>query len=453
MRLIWAGLIWVIWAAAPRAHVAEQGFVLLLPTDVYIGAGTASVALTVILLIILPKRWGRACFRPFTLVALPRLPVRHLTSLLSALGLVALIAAGLFGARDPLANPLPLFVWVVWWMAALSLQGLIWDHWRWTNPWTGPAAFLARVTGARAPLRYPSWLGVAPGLIGFLAFAGFLLADPAPTDPGRLSAIVGAYWLANLGAVLLFGPRWLLCADAVSMLMRLLGRMAMIGRHRGRLALGLPGWQVLMRRSLPSGSGLLALILLGSGSFDGLNETFWWLTLIGVNPLEFPGRSAVITPTLVGLLVTNTALLLAFFASIRLGLMLSGSGVPLREALRTFAPSVLPIALGYHIGHYLTSFLVDGQFVIKAARAALGLEDIRVTAGFLNTPGTVKVIWLTQAGAVVTGHVVAILVAHALALRLFGGTRRAVLSQVPLAIFMIAYTFFGLWLLASPRGM
>ena len=122
-------------------------------------------------------------------------------------------------------------------------------------------------------------------------------------------------------------------------------------------------------------------------------------------------------------------------------------------ALDPLATGILPIALGYHIAHFLTNFLVDGQFVIKAARAALGLEDIRVTAGFLSTPGTVKVIWLTQAGAVVTGHVIAILVAHALALRLFGGTRRAVLSQAPLAIFMIAYTFFGLWLLASPRGM
>ena len=30
--------------------------------------------------------------------------------------------------------------------------------------------------------------------------------------------------------------------------------------------------------------------------------------------------------------------------------------------------------------------------------------------------------------------------------------RRAVLGQAPLAAFMVAYTFFGLWLLASPRG-
>jgi len=29
---------------------------------------------------------------------------------------------------------------------------------------------------------------------------------------------------------------------------------------------------------------------------------------------------------------------------------------------------------------------------------------------------------------------------------------RIVVSQIPMALFMIAYTFFGLWLLAAPRG-
>ena len=41
-------------AGMALAHAAEQGFVLLLPTDVYIGAGVASVALTVVLLALLP---------------------------------------------------------------------------------------------------------------------------------------------------------------------------------------------------------------------------------------------------------------------------------------------------------------------------------------------------------------------------------------------------------------
>jgi len=83
----------------------------------------------------------------------------------------------------------------------------------------------------------------------------------------------------------------------------------------------------------------------------------------------------------------------------------------------------------------------------------LGLGDFHVTTGFFNTPGTVRAIWLSQAGVVVAGHVIAILLAHVLALRGHGNNLRAIIAQAPLAIFMIGYTFFGLWLLASPRGV
>ncbi|MEM1401558.1 MAG: hypothetical protein AAGF58_16840, partial [Pseudomonadota bacterium] len=71
---------------------------------------------------------------------------------------------------------------------------------------------------------------------------------------------------------------------------------------------------------------------------------------------------------------------------------------------------------------------------------------------FFNTQATVQTIWLTQAGAVVLGHIMSVLVGHAIAERLLGDARRAAISQLPLSVFMIAYTLFGLWLLASPRG-
>ena len=135
-----------------------------------------------------------------------------------------------------------------------------------------------------------------------------------------------------------------------------------------------------------------------------------------------------------------------------LGLRLVGGGVKMREAFRVFSPSLLPIALAYHIAHYLTSFLVDIQYVRALIQSATGAGQSHVTTGFFNTLGTVRIIWLTQGGVVVLGHVIAILLAHALALRLYGGRREAVLSQAPLAVAMVVYTIFGLWLLAAPRG-
>lgn len=455
-----AGLLVAVPGAA-RAHASEQGFVLLLPTDVYIAAGVASVALTVMALGLLPGAAAAAPFRPLPLPLIRARPRRlpPVTSTLSALALLALVAAGLYGPRDPLVNRLPLTVWTVWWVGLVALQGLVADHWRWTNPWTGPGAVLARLSGTRAPLGYPRRLGRAPGILGFLAFAGFLMADPAPADPARLALVAGAYWLLMLAGLALFGPRWLLRAEGLTMLMRAYRRMAVIGRARGRLAVGLPGWQVLKAPPAAPGLGLFCLLLLGSGSFDGLNETFWWLGVLGINPLEFPGRSAVTAPTLAGLVAANTGLVAVFALAILAGLRIARSPMPPLAAFALFAPSILPIALGYHIAHYLTAFLVDGQYVLAAlsdplgtGADLLGLGAFHVTTGFLNTPGPVRIIWLSQAGAVVAGHILAILLAHALAVRAFGSNLRALLSQAPLAGFMVAYTFFGLWLLASPRG-
>lgn len=454
-----AGLF-ALWPERALAHASEQGFVLLLPTDVYIAAGGASVALTVVLLALLPPGSAEVLFRAGGLVRAGRPRLRHLTSCLAAVLLALLVWRGFTGPRDPLVNPLPLFVWTVWWVAMVPLQGLVGNHWRWTNPWTGPAAVLARLTGTRAPFRYPRHLGHWPALIVFLLFAGFLLADPAPTDPARLATAVGLYWHVALLGLVLFGPAWMVRAEGLTVLMRVYRRMGLLGRARGRVAAGLPGWQVLARPVPPLALAVFTLVLLGTGSFDGLNETFWWMGVLGLNPLEFPGRSAVIGPNLVGLIACNAALIAAFAACLWLGERVAGTHRPLRQSFCLFAPSILPIALGYHIAHYLTVLLVDGQYVLKALNDPmgtganlLGLGDFYVTTGFFNTPGTVKAIWLGQAGAVVAGHVIAILLAHALALRDAGSNRRAVLGQTPLAIFMLAYTVFGLWLLASPRGL
>lgn len=445
---------------AALAHASEGGFVLLLPTDLYIAAGVASVALTVLLLALIPGRFAFVPFRPLTLVRRPAPRGRHVTSLLAAGLLLFALWAGQAGPRDPLANPLPLLIWSVWWIALVALQGLVGNHWRWSNPWTGPAALIGWLVGHGPPLRYPRRLGYGPALLTFLGFAAFLLADPAPADPARLSATVGVYWLVTLTGTLLFGPAWLVRADGITVLMRAYARVAAFGPVRGRLALGLSGWQILRRPAPARGLSVFMVMMLATGSFDGLNETFWWFGTIGINPLEFPGRSAVIVQNLVGLLIANAGLLAVFSIALWLGLRMAQSPMPLTAAFRLFAPAILPIALGYHVAHYLTSILVEAQYALAALNDPLAsgadlldLGTFYVTTGFFNTRSTVRIIFLTQAGAVVLGHVVAILLAHALAVRAFGTSVRATLSQAPLAAFMIAYTLFGLWLLASPRGV
>lgn len=439
----------LIFSGVPAlAHVAEQGFVLLLPTRAYTAAGAATVALTVVLMAVIPSIGMRAVFGALPLrLGGPR-SLRAIALILSFVGFCFVVAQGWLGSRDPVRNPLPLGVWTVLWIGLVSIQGLFFDVWRWVNPFLWPASLVSRACLLR-PISLPRRWGAWPACFAFTVFGAFLLADPAPTDPARLATVISGYALITMIGVALFGQRWLLAGEFFTVLMRLYARISPV---RARTGVGLWGWRALRLRAPVLSLATFMLLLLGTGSFDGVNETFLWLGVLGVNPLEFPGRSAVILPTILGLLALNVSLVIAYAGCIWLGVRMAGAGTTLRDAYCVFAPSILPIALAYHVSHYLTSFLVDIQYVRALVADALGLAHVHVTTGFFNTLATVRLIWLTQAGVVVLGHVVAILMAHALALRLYSDRRAAVVSQAPLAAAMILYTIFGLWLLAAPRG-
>jgi uncharacterized membrane protein YfcA len=51
--------------------------------------------------------------------------------------------------------------------------------------------------------------------------------------------------------------------------------------------------------------------------------------------------------------------------------------------------------------------------------------------------------------AIVIGHVVAVSVAHIIALREYSNRRVALRSQVPMLILMVVYTMVGLWIIAQ----
>jgi len=444
----------LLWPDQTFAHVSEQGFVLLLPTAAYSAAGVAAVALTILALFAVPGDAIQRMFRPRLFAAPDVDRMRTVTSLLAFLVLLGLIAIGLRGPRDPLSNLMPLAFWTFGWIGLVSLAGLFGDIWRWINPWTG----LYRLLGPIRPvLTLPAGLGVGPAVFLLIAFAAFLLADIAPDDPARLASLVAIYWFAIMAGLILYGPAWLRQVELGSVIFAAYASLAPL-RLRQDGGIGSPGWRLLERPPVAAG-GIFALTLLAVGSFDGINETFWWLATIGVNPLAFPGRSAVVLPTLAGLIGGIIALIAIFALTVWLGLVLVRADAGFRHAFGRLALSLLPIALAYHIAHYLTSFLVNIQHTVAAlsdplASGAdlLGIEPFYVTTGFFNHIDSVRIIWLTQAGAVVIGHVWSVLLAHRIALDLFSDHRRAAIATLPLSLFMILYTLLGLWLLATPKG-
>lgn len=457
---------------AAFAHVSEQGIVLLLPTDFYIFSGCFAVIASMLLVSLLPHDRVFALFRPIA-VRLPTLAIfdqpllRDATSLISLTILVALCVIGVAGVRDPLVNLLPLTIWTFWWIAVFMAHALVGNLWLWINPWTG---LYNRLLGDEKPLLpLPKVLGWWPAIITYVAFYLFIIADLAPNDPARLAQVVFVYLVVTFVGMVIFGKQaWLQRVECFSVLFGFIGQLACFKRApSGRgYWLGLPGWQAISGTPLAPTKACFLLTVLASGSFDGVNETFWWLVQIGVNPLAFPGRSAVFWQSVLGVIGANVVLYALFIGCIWLASRLvnltaakNAKRSDFWAAFSALAISILPIAVVYHGSHYLVAFMVNGQYLLAALADPLaqgsnyfGLKTYPVTTGFLNYMPTVRLIWLSQATFVVLGHITAVLMAHYAIAKLYPQRRSALLFHLPIAVFMALYTWFGLWLLAAPKG-
>ena len=472
-RVLLIAALVIVPCGVAQAHVSERAYILLLPTHLYIVGGALVVALSFAVMALVPIAGLRALERVrFRLGRLPRRGAA-VPSLCALAVAVALVVAGFTGSRDPLTNPLPMVVWSLWWVGLTFLHAVFGNLWAHLNPWRGAYHLLTLVPGLREwrdspPLGYPRWAGHGPAIVVFLAFTWFELIHPAPLDPDLLASVVTAYLGATFVGMLLFGERaWLRYGEAFSVFFRIVSWLSPLdpeqrresgaGRAPPALSLTLPGIRLLKVGALPLGAAAFVLLALASVSFDGLSRTFWWLDLIGVNPLEYPGRTDLIGANSLGLLGVFAALVAVYLAAVLLGHALVGRKDSAGGRLGLFVVSIVPIAFGYHFAHYLPAFLIDAQYAVRAISDPFalgwnlfGTGDRHVTASLLSNHRSVELIWNLQVVVIVVAHVVAVASAHFLSLRSTANLREAILVQAPMAALMIGYTLFGLWLLSTP---
>lgn len=435
---------------AAFACALPPSVVMTLPTGYYMAGAAVTVAATGLVLAVahrLPRLQAVTVLERRVL-----LPVT-LTSCLSFLCLMALIAIGFAGARDPMHNLLTLVVWTVLWVA-LPLASLVFGNlWRAVNPWTGPARIVRAafgITGGIGLARFGHW----PAVAGMFGFTWFTLISLAPEDPLGLAQLALVYSVVILACAIAEGEEWLDRGEFLTVYLTMLSRIAPlwleISGRRARLCAGWPGTQVLALPPLPPSAVAFVTLALAGLTFDGLHVTFWWMGLIGENPLEFTGRSAVQGVNTAGLIAVWAVTAASILGAIWLGGRLGAHRVPVGPVMLSF----LAIAAGYHGAHYLVTLLTTGQYTLAAINdpffrgdAFLGLPPFYVGFGFLVDPAAMTMVWNAQFAAILAAHVLAVI----LALHLAGREVRAV-AHLPLTVLMVGYTVLGLWLLSSPTG-
>ena len=89
---------------------------------------------------------------------------------------------------------------------------------------------------------------------------------------------------------------------------------------------------------------------------------------------------------------------------------------------RVFVYTLIPIAIAYHLAHFLTFFLIYGQQIIPLLSDPFGYGwDLFGTASYEVDIAFVgaKFAWISSVTAIVIGHVVAVFLSHLMAMRVF----------------------------------
>jgi hypothetical protein len=447
-RLGLAGVGAALFPGVAMACALPPSVILTLPTGHYITAAALTVAMTAAL--------GAAAHRlpamePRLLLERRLLLPEGLTSYLSFLALLGLVLVGLFGERDPMHNLMTLVFWTGVWIVVPLGSMLLGNIWRPINPWTGPVRIARTLLGRSGSIGL-SPLGHWPAVLGYAGFVWFQMVSLYPDDPSVLAKLALGYWTVIFVLAVLEGEDWLAQGEFLTVLFGMIAKVAPLWHetsgNRTSLMRGWPGTQVLAMPPLTASGVVFVSLALAALTFDGLVETFWWQALIGENPLEPTGRSAVVWVNSAGLATVWVATLALTLGAILLGRRIGG-GFATGPVMLSF----LAIAAGYHAAHYLVMLLTAGQYTLAALNdpfltgdSWLGLPPFYVSFGFLTNPAVMPLIYAAQFMAILGAHLLAVV----LGLKLAGQGARPV-AHLPMTVLMVAYTVLGLWLLSTAR--
>jgi hypothetical protein len=395
-------------------------------------------------------------------------PVTEVLCGLIGVGLfVVVLYSGFRGISDPTQNFSVVFVFYTFWLGLVLLSVLLGDVFRAFNPWRALGRLVSGgfrlIAGqsAPAPLRYPDWLGRWPAVIGVLLFVWLELiaaggASPTPHDVGVATVI---YSLVTFVCMALFGvEEWIERGETFGGYFGMFSRLAPFearGRELGirKFLTGAPQWAAV------PGAAALVLASIAVTSFDGAQEG----ALSGSIKWTFERCSDIGFSLPDSFRVANTIWLLIVFVGVSLLYWLGVKGMhtvrgspPVKDLARSFAHTLIPIALAYLVAHYFSAFLYQeqAQFTYILSDPLGHGSDLFGTAGGGINYGIVgsNTVWYVQVAALVIGHVTALTLAHDRALGVYDSVRNASRSQYFMLAVMVAFTCFGLFLLSQANA-
>ena len=338
-----------------------------------------------------------------------------------------LILPGLIGNEEAKTSITPLIIWVFLWIGVPVLGLVFGDIYSKFNP----------LSIIPSPEKKPSTVWFAAAL--FLGLTWFELVWRKPGNPTHIGIVFILLMLITTGTRIIFSKASIE-VDPLHLLHHLYAKL--------RFTVSKPIYKNMLENiaNLSNFKGMeyFILLMIGTVTYDGLRGTTFWYNLFGSSTLD-------ITFSTFAFFGINIIIIASYRFACWFALKVSGEKQDLNNISLLFGHTMLPIAFAYHVTHYLSLLLYESQTILYRLNDPygigwnlFGIDD--VTINYFLTP---VALWGIQVFVTLAGHMLSVVLAHDLAIKLFGH-QQSDKTQYIFLLITVGLTLQALFVLSVP---
>ena len=312
--------------------------------------------------------------------------------------LFLLVAPGIFGNESSKTSVAPLILWVFLWIGVPVLGLLFGDIYSKFNPLN------------LFSLKSDKPESVYFACILFIGLTWFELVWRKPGNPLNIAIVLITLFVC-VNLLRYFLKKSLIEVDPLLLLHYLYSKLKLFNSR--------PYFRSLLDNigNLAKLKGIeyFVLLMIGTVTYDGLRETTFWYN-------QFGSRTDDMGFSTMMFLIMNLGTILFYRFACFFAIKVGGSDLELNHVSNLFGHTMLPIAFAYHVTHYLTLLLFESQtfFYRFNDPIGIGMNILNVEEPTINYFIEPLVIWGIQVAVTLLGHMLSVVLAHDLAVKLFG---------------------------------
>jgi len=347
--------------------------------------------------------------------------------LLGLLVLILLIVPGLVNDEAAKISITPLVLWVFLWIGVPVLGLIFGDLYAKFNP----LSIIVNQEGDSKNVYVASFL--------FICLTWFELVWTKPGNPRHIG-IVFVLLIVVVSLIQKFYKKTIIEVDPLLVLHHLYSKMRVT--HKTPVFRNL--LNNLSNLAQLKGMEYFILLMIGTVTYDGLRETTFWFNLFGT-------RSSETSFSTIAFLSMNLIVIIFYRFACYFAIRVSGENYNLNEISLKFGHTMLPIAFAYHVTHYLGLLLFESQTLLYRLNDPLGFgwnlfNAQETTVNYFLDP---IVLWTIMVIVTLAGHMLSVVLAHDLSVKIFGHQKSDKTQYIFLFI-TVALTLQALFVLSVP---